>query len=100
VDIEDVMKADVFFFVTTIAVVLVTVLICIFAYYAIRTARAAHHLVNRMHEHVNGFERGADSLKRGVSANMHFAVRAARSIVSALIRPSKKKHTDSSSESR
>ncbi len=88
---NDFMKADVFFFVTTIAVVVVTALICVFAFYAIRTAREAHRLFVRMHKHVSDFEGGVDSLKRGVSANVHFLVRTAHSVASTFMKPRKNK---------
>ncbi len=47
---EEILKADIFFFVATVAMVVITILVCIFLYHLIKTVKLVKQMIKRLEE--------------------------------------------------
>ncbi len=69
---SDVLKADIFFFVTTLAVVFVSLAIGIAAYYITKAAKEARNLTQRLQEDLTAVRAQAISVRKAVIAPARF----------------------------
>jgi uncharacterized protein YoxC len=63
---NDFLKQDIFFFVTTIAVIILTVLLSILAVYFIRISRKINNIVGRAEEQTNLLSEDLNALRSNV----------------------------------
>src|SRR3989338_9962565 len=66
---QEIMKADIFFFITTIAVILLTVLVIVALYYVIRIVRNVRDITERMDEGSKALGEDLKELRTQVKSN-------------------------------
>lgn len=71
---ETVMKADIFFFISSIATVVLTVLLSIVLYYFIRAGRIIHNISEKLQDHFGESEEYVLDLKERLESNLVFRI--------------------------
>lgn len=61
------MHADIFFFITTVAVVIGTIIVCIVAWYVIKILQDVHYITGKLRDATDGVESGFDSIHSFIS---------------------------------
>jgi len=69
---ETIMKADIFFFISSIASVILTVLLCIMLYYFIRAGKNLYSISEKMQDHFKESEEFVLELKEKLESNLLF----------------------------
>lgn len=69
---ETIMKADIFFFISSIASVILTVLLCIMLYYFIRAGRNLYSISEKLQTHFKESEEFIFDLKERLENNLLF----------------------------
>lgn len=69
---ETIMKADIFFFISSIASVILTVLLCIMLYYFIRAGKNLYLLSEKLKTHFKESEEFVFDLKERLESNLIF----------------------------
>ena len=69
---ETVMKADIFFFISSIALVVLTVLLCIVLFYFIKAGKNLYQISEKLQDHFTESEEFVLELKERLEDNMIF----------------------------
>ena len=69
---ETVMKADIFFFISSIATVVLTVLLSVMLYYFIRAGRILYQISEKLQDHFGESEEYVLELKERLESNLVF----------------------------
>lgn len=69
---ETLMKADIFFFISSIATVVLTVLLSVVLYYFIRAGRILHQISEKLQDHFGESEEYVLDLKERLESNLAF----------------------------
>jgi hypothetical protein len=69
---ETIVKADIFFFISSVATVIVTVLLSIVLFYLVRAGRNLYQITQRLQEHFRDSEEFVLDLKERIEENIFF----------------------------
>lgn len=69
---DTLIKADIFFFISSIATILVTILICVVLYYLISFARTLHKIIENIQTNLKDSEEFIADLKERLENNLLF----------------------------
>jgi hypothetical protein len=69
---ETIVKADIFFFISSVATVIVTVLLSIVLFYLARAGRNLHQITQKLQEHFRDSEEFVLDLKERIEENIFF----------------------------
>ena len=86
-------KMDIFFLVTTVAVVALTVLVGVLLFYILRTARDVSEVVHIVRKESEKFAKGASSARRRIRGHGESVVQNVIAFVQSFA-PTKKRHKD------
>lgn len=69
---ETIMKADIFFFISSVSLVILTILLCVVFFYLIKAGRNLYIISEKLHQHFKNSEEFVFDLKERLEENILF----------------------------